>query len=114
MQGFIWTLVIVFVSAAAYLPTLYGPTWGTLGDYGSAFVARLRRQAGNQLGASAGFRLPRLAWSAGGSGCTQPAVARDVVVDLPVVLSVLDARFARVDRLTALDKPSYDGVASAG
>ena len=38
-QDLLWTLVIVLVSAAAYVPTFYGPSWGSLGDFGSAFVA---------------------------------------------------------------------------
>jgi hypothetical protein len=35
----LWSLLIVVVSAAAYVPSFYSSTWGSLGDYGSAFVA---------------------------------------------------------------------------
>jgi hypothetical protein len=35
----VWSLLTVVVTLAVYVPTFFGPTWGTLGDYGSAFAA---------------------------------------------------------------------------
>lgn len=35
----LWSILIVLVTLAAYVPALYGPTWGDLGDYFSAFAA---------------------------------------------------------------------------
>jgi hypothetical protein len=35
----IWTIAVALVTVAAYVPTLYGPSWGTLGDYAGAFAA---------------------------------------------------------------------------
>jgi hypothetical protein len=34
-----WSTAVALVTAAAYVPIFYGPTWGTLGDYGGAFAA---------------------------------------------------------------------------
>jgi hypothetical protein len=34
-----WTVVVALVSSAAYIPTIYNPTWGTPADYVSAFCA---------------------------------------------------------------------------
>jgi hypothetical protein len=38
-RDFAWTAIITVVTTAAYVPIFYGPTWGTVGDYASAFAA---------------------------------------------------------------------------
>ncbi len=35
----LWSIVVVIVALAVYVPVFYGPTWGNLGDYAGAFVA---------------------------------------------------------------------------
>jgi hypothetical protein len=35
----IWSFVIVVIASAAYLPHFYNDSWGTLGDYATAFIA---------------------------------------------------------------------------
>jgi hypothetical protein len=35
----IWSFVIVVIACAAYLPHFYNASWGTLGDYATAFIA---------------------------------------------------------------------------
>jgi hypothetical protein len=38
-RDLLWSAVIVIVTLCAYVPTFYGPSWGSLGDYGTAFLA---------------------------------------------------------------------------
>jgi hypothetical protein len=39
VRDFLWSFVIVIATLCAYVPTFYGPSWGSLGDYGTAFLA---------------------------------------------------------------------------
>jgi hypothetical protein len=38
-RDLLWSTVTVVVAMAVYVPVLYGPTWGNLGDYATAFIA---------------------------------------------------------------------------
>jgi hypothetical protein len=38
-QDVLWSALVVIVALAVYVPVLYGPTWGNLGDYAGAFIA---------------------------------------------------------------------------
>jgi hypothetical protein len=38
-QDTVWSLLVVLVASAVYIPAFYGPDWGSAGDYGSAFAA---------------------------------------------------------------------------
>jgi hypothetical protein len=38
-QDVVWSLVIVVVTCAAYMPAFYDDNWGRVGDYGTAFAA---------------------------------------------------------------------------
>lgn len=38
-RDLLWTAATALVASAAYIPTIYGPTWGTVPDYISAFAA---------------------------------------------------------------------------
>jgi hypothetical protein len=52
----IWSAVIVIVALAVYVPVFYGPTWGNLGDYATAFIAGFVGKVAVNWGALPAFR----------------------------------------------------------
>jgi hypothetical protein len=76
-RDLLWTVMIALITTAAYIPVLYNSTWGSLGDYGSAFVAGFLGKIAINWGLLPAFQALGLS-TPGVTGLRAPAVAPGV------------------------------------
>lgn len=74
-RDFFWTFAIALVSAAAYIPTFYTPTWGSWTDYVGAFAAGFLGKAAINWAALPLFQSLRPAKAASTEGTAPSSVS---------------------------------------
>ncbi|MHB8531253.1 MAG: hypothetical protein ACYDC2_00895, partial [Solirubrobacteraceae bacterium] len=104
VSDYLWSLFTVLVTTAVYVATFFNPTWGTLGDYGTAFLAGLTGKVAINWAALPIFSSVRLRLQEKGQGAAVGGDARPKPIPRPRSGRLRAGRL-RTERLRAGRRP---------